>query len=74
MVLPAFSGRRASFSAAARAAPEETPNTCGSAMGLPNTACMHAPEAESADKGKEKPAAEKGKEKSQDKGKEKNHE
>ena len=32
------------------------------------------PEAESADKGKEKPAAEKGKEKSQDKGKEKNHE
>ena len=32
------------------------------------------PAAESADKGKEKPAAEKGKEKSQDKGKEKNHE
>ena len=34
--------------AAPSAAPEETPNTCGSAMGLPNTACMHAPEAESA--------------------------
>ena len=32
------------------------------------------PEAESADKGKEKPAAEKEKEKTPDKGKEKNHE